>query len=834
MSGDRYICCDRQRRAALLDPAAPPNLSGIDYIEVLAGATTADPTVIQIILVKPLPRPLAALAGANISITGGVRFAAPMVADDIEMDPAAGPVERYRVTIPGNQLTDFSTYRLAIVKSASDPAQPPFIDPRLADVEFSFKVACPADFDCAPCAPDDEALPADSAFDYRVRDYPAFRRQILDRMIELVPDFAEDDPVDFTTTLIEAAAYRADQLSYRLDWVGTEAFLQTARSRTSIARHARLLDYTIGEGASARAFVQFDFAPGPGLAADGKMVVAAGTPALVRDTALPAQVDGATYARLLPALPIVFETVAPLTLWAWRNHIAFYTWSDDECRLPRGATRATLVADAPAGGALAPGDLILLKEIRSPVTGRQEDARSEARHVVRLTRADPVTDPLDPPRKLLDIEWNEADALPFDLIVQARNRDAAAGADTIACAEACGNVILADHGASFPPIEALGLPAADRSALTPKLSPDVPLTAETWRPVLDRGSVSRIDPIDLAQAPLAPARALVAVDPARATAAVSLEDDFGSWRARRDLLSSRRFDRDFVLEASVDGRLVFRFGDGVNGVAPTPVSPLTARGRFGSGTDGNIGADSLAHVVLPDNQKPVRLTITNPLGARGGTEAEPIAAIRIAAPQAFRVQERAVAEADYAAAARTFADVSNAVALARWTGAWQTMFVYVDRREGRPVDRAFARALVEHLERFRLMGFDVSVAGAKPASLDIQLRVCAREGEVRSAVAARVSGALRPHGAGGKPGFFHPDHFTFGSPLYASKLIAAVMAVPGVQSVQLLRFQRFGRLSQDEIATGVIRPNELEILQLNDDPSFPEEGKVSLVMGGGR
>ena len=62
----------------------------------------------------------------------------------------------------------------------------------------------------------------DPLFDYRVRDYPGFRRQLLDRMTELVPGFAEDDPVDFTTTLIVTAAYGADQLSYRLDWVGTE------------------------------------------------------------------------------------------------------------------------------------------------------------------------------------------------------------------------------------------------------------------------------------------------------------------------------------------------------------------------------------------------------------------------------------------------------------------------------------------------------------------------------------------------------------------------------------------------------------------------------------
>ena len=70
---------------------------------------------------------------------------------------------------------------------------------------------------------------------------------MLDRLSQLIPGFKEDDPVDFTTTLVEPAAYCADQQSYRLDW-GRRGVLSTARSRTSLARHARLVDYTVGEG----------------------------------------------------------------------------------------------------------------------------------------------------------------------------------------------------------------------------------------------------------------------------------------------------------------------------------------------------------------------------------------------------------------------------------------------------------------------------------------------------------------------------------------------------------------------------------------------------------
>jgi hypothetical protein len=834
MNGDRYVCCDENRRELLSDPAKLPNVSGIDYIVVLVAGPT---TTIEIVLAKPLALaavPGAAITGANIKLTGGVRFPAPKVDPVVAISPGAGSVARYTVTISGDQPTDFSTYRLAIVTGPNNPAPPAFIDVRLSEVDFSFKIACPSDFDCAPdCNAPPEPLPPDPGFDYRVRDYQGFRRQILDRLSELVPGFREDDPVDFTTTLVEALAYRADQQSYRLDWVGTEAFLSTARSRTSVARHARLVDYPPGEGASALVFARFTFRPGGGVP-DGTPL-AASTPLLVRSEGLPGVVPAADYRRVLAYKPTTFETVAALNLWEWRNAIAFHTWSDDECRLTNGATAATLVQSGGGSGALAPGDFLLLAETVSPETGDPDDARADRRHIVRLTRVTPANDQLNPALALVTVEWAAADALPFDLIIQARLDDSLGGSATITCAEAAANIMLADHGASAPPAPILGLPPSDIEALRPTLTPATPIDNESWRPVLDRADVARGAAVDLQAVPMVSATALAAVDPARSLPMLALEDDFATWTVRRDLLESGHFSRDFVIETGIDGRASFRFGDGINGLAPAPGTVLAPRGRFGSGPGGNIGVAALAHVVVPLAQQGADLTVTNPLPGRGGAAPESISAIRIGAPQAFRRQERAVTAADYAEAAMRHDEVANAIAIPRWTGAWQTILVFVDRKGGLPVDKPFRRVLVEHLEFYRLMGFDVALRGAVAAPLEIELLVCAKPGELRSTIAARVRDALRPSGGGsGEHGFFHADRFTFGSPLYLSRLIAAVMAVEGVQSVTPRKFQRLGRLSQSEISYGVIRPGDLEVLQLEDDPSFPEKGKLTLAMGGGR
>jgi hypothetical protein len=61
-----------------------------------------------------------------------------------------------------------------------------------------------------------------------------------------------------------------------------------------------------------------------------------------------------------------------------------------------------------------------------------------------------------------------------------------------------------------------------------------------------------------------------------------------------------------------------------------------------------------------------------------------------------------------------------------------------------------------------------------------------------------------------------------------------MMAVEGVQSVTPVKFQRFGYPAAGELEAGAIRPGALEVLQLSDDPNFPERGRLALDMGGGR
>ena len=95
-----------------------------------------------------------------------------------------------------------------------------------------------------------------SQVDYLAKDYASFR-QALARPAPAAVAAAGPSATRPTSaiTLVELLAYVGDQLSYYQDAVATEAYLETARQRISVRRHARLVDYQMHDGARARAFV---------------------------------------------------------------------------------------------------------------------------------------------------------------------------------------------------------------------------------------------------------------------------------------------------------------------------------------------------------------------------------------------------------------------------------------------------------------------------------------------------------------------------------------------------------------------------------------------------
>jgi hypothetical protein len=867
------LCCatDRDRRERVREKA----LNGIDFVEVGDGQTE--------IFVYFLGRAPEWIEPRYVRIDGGRRERDIPVLDlRVERSNELDDVMTLIVDRPG----DFSTYRLCILGRDEDGnpvSEPPAdFDPRYACIDFSFKASCPSDLDCAEpagCPPPSFAEPD---IDYLAKDFASFRRLMLDRLSLTLPDWRERHVPDMMVTLVELLAYVGDHLSYHQDSVGAEAFLATARQRTSVARHCRLVDYRLHEGCNARTWVVFEVSEPELELAAADLIFITAWPA--RPTAMVKLEDAAA---ALPDSCIVFQPLLPegrsrFTIQSDRNAIHFHDWDEEECCLPTGATRATLrdpgTIPPPEPGTegdpgcycpgreppadvrvnvsdgrwhrlgLAPGQVLVFEEAVGPRTGLPADADPSHRHAVRLTRATPSIDPLSG-TLLYEIEWCVEDALPFPLCLSAR-RDPP-DCDLIRDVSiARGNVVMADAGLGLnerldnvPVRHVAGRCADDCDAAEETES------AGRYRPRLLRPDVTFAAAYSPVIPPSGGCRAAAAAraldqDPRDCVAEVILSSSIAggsegqhSWRPQRDLLGSGPEDRHFVVEMDDERIAWLRFGDGVNGRAPAARESFRADYRTGVGTAGNVAPEAIVQIVFRRNfPDGAEIRIRNPLPGRGGTRPESTARAKLRAPHHFRnTLERAVAPSDYAAIVmRDFpALVQRAAAHLRSTGVAVEVQVTIDAFGGEP-ESSLLRLIEQHLERYRGIGRDIRVIPARPVSLRLELTVCVRPSFLRAHVKAALQKVL---GAGSWPGgrgFFHPDAMTFGDRITLSRIAAAAHRVEGVASVVVTHLERQGFGPNGEVEAGELVLRTFEVARLDNDPRVPENGVLELSMRGGR
>lgn len=311
------------------------------------------------------------------------------------------------------------------------------------------------------------------------------------------------------------------------------------------------------------------------------------------------------------------------------------------------------------------------------------------------------------------------------------------------------------------------------------------------------------------------------------------------WMPQRNLLGSGSRDRHFVAEIDNEGYAHLRFGDGELGRAPTPNSTLRATYRIGNGKTGNVGADTISHIVFNKTRlSGITLSARNPLPAEGGSEPEPMEEVKLFAPGTFRRElQRAITADDYSRLAERDRSetVQKAASSLRWAGSWYAMRVAVDPLASLEAEQGLLDEIKSSLHRYRRIGHDVMVLPARYVPLEIELTVCVLPNYLRGHVKAELLAIFSNRVLqGGRRGLFHPDNLTFGDDIYLSKLVAAAQAVEGVETVSVRKLQRFGEGPRQEIEEGVLPLSPLEVARLDSDPSFPERGKIVLNVRGGR
>ncbi|MBN9385051.1 MAG: putative baseplate assembly protein [Chitinophagaceae bacterium] len=846
----KYFCCDKRRRNAVKDH---PILNGIDFLEVVDNVTDAyedRQTTLLVHFIKDLGG--LTLDKSQVIIEGGDRIKniqVVAVEEGVFSPPIASPPEDAGkvLVVRVSEAGDFSTYTLRLVKDDTTDNPPDGVDPVMASIDFSFKVLCNNDFDCQPvhdCPPGPQQAPEIS---YLAKDFASFRQLMLDRMALSMPQWTERNPADIGIMLVEVLAYAGDYLSYQQDAVGTEAYLGTARKRISVRRHARLVDYYMHDGCNARTWVHLEIAKGVGVV----KIVKGGTAGFltkgVTDLPVSFRYDAASFETALEENVSVFEPMYDEELRYEHNEMKFYTWGDRDCCLPKGATCATLKGDLTT---LKPGQVLIFTEVKGPQTGNAADADPGHRHAVRLTEVMLTYDPLygsGMGLALTKIKWGTADALPFPLCISVLNGTNFWDEVSVAL----GNNVLVDHGMSVKDTVNSSLRPDTVEASTMVLAgtgtsgcceeaASSPLPAR-FAPVLTRGPLTFAAPYnagDLSQ----PAAAAFEWSMRDVGPSILLMEDGTAekWLPQRDLLESRGNANEFVVEVESDGISHIRFGDDKLGKRPQAGTRFLAAYRVGNGTSGNIGRDAIASVVTnnPDITGGTQtvLSVTNPFAADGGVDPESMERVRQNAPAAFRTQERAVTAGDYEDMALRCSDaIQRAACTFRWTGSWRTAFLTIDRLGGETITTDFEDDIRTKMDRYRMAGQDVEVNGPEYVSLELEMVICVKPnyypGDVKAALLKIFSNRVLPNGT---LGVFHPDNFSFGQPVYLSRLYAAAQAVDGVASVQITQLKRQGDDNNDAVDTGQLSLGRLEIARLDNDPNYPDHGVFTLIMNGGK
>lgn len=845
---------------------------------------SVDETKLVVTFIQPIATTPFLLEVRSYSMTGGQRIFPRIVS--VEKYPPDMPHDfsHDSVVLKLNEVGDFSVYTLTV----NEPEDGQELDPFFASKKLRFRVQCDDPFDCRP--PEQET-PAPKelavAIDYLTKDYAGFRQALLEFVPTRLPAWTERSEADIGMMLLELFAATADTLSYMQDRVANEAFLDSAGQRRSVAGHLALIDYEMDQGSSAFAWLQFQVNESVKLPKDRGLRVR-NKPVRDIETIIVFETHGDS--TLLPEyneLPVYAATNADcclpkdaLSLMLAGNYAnlkkGYHVLLDDGVD-QRDIVRLSEVVSTSSGNTilkwtkatplrysycvrpfdpdLCNGVLMHVDLCKRTITVGLLDNRSRfvEKRLTVGTHADITLDGKAAPLEKLTVglfvqyQLSVCQCFVVKLVAQSGRRLVVRG-----------NLVPATHGETV------------EESLLDLQKPTAPKNQPELDRLLDRGLRLRRGPLAYYDRKLPiPPQTKDPTEPStrqppRSISTLKVNVGNDEWLEKPTLLYSAVHGKDFRVEIDDQGNATIRFGKKKLGFGSRPVfdfkektpSPttITATYRVGGGVAGNVAAATLVDIQPHEKQAPAGIvSVTNPLPATGGRDLESRDHARRFAPADFKKPLVALTAADYQAAAAEFLfeetrAIQRANAAFRWTGSWLTATLALDpfqsdlpAREEQDRQKRLREGTLAFLNFRRLAGYDLEVAArALYVPLELNIRICLKQGVPADVVERGVLEAL---GAidlpGGRKGFFHPDNFTFGQPLYVSRLFAAIAAVPGVAAAHITRLCRFRALdfqkqTDENLARGYVRVAADEILRLDNNRNFPENGTIAIqLLGGG-
>ena len=830
-------------------------VTGIDFVQVV---DPEDQTVLRVFfLIDPdklndpivntaaLPADVPTTTVKIKSVSGGERLAEVPVVRTTYKQVALNGETRTVLEIQTAEPGDFSIYRLTIIDEPKHR-----IDRFFNGVEFSFKQGCPSLLDCR--RPEHECPPeefVDFPVDYLARDFVSIRNALFDYAAQRYPRWIEKIEADAGVMLAEVMAALGDEFSYIQDRYAREAYLETATQRRSLRYHTQLVDYSIHNGLSAGTFLDLtvESSVGGSFVSAGKRVWAVGQ----GESPIPFELGNGL-------ADTTSDNGSPRRFWvqaAW-NTMPVHLPDDSQPCLGVGATELFLRGAFPTTTQIPAGEdpakfwiakWLLLK------TDPEDPSIPARRHLIRVVEVEHTTDPLtldlaNNPIAITRIKWEDEQALPFEMCLP----------DMVVR----GNLVFATAGETITELFTIrtnnNIPLQQAGLATRAVERQGPLDDVAGRrSVMFMSSLrqTELDGLGWLGA-LRDARPEVELQEVNATNLQPLQPP-QIWEWRRSLLDSRGFEDHFTLDHGTWRRIIgfqrigeviehldyasgsgftIRFGDGEFGQIPGDGTVFQVRYRTGPGTRANLPADTIINLTNPANEAEADLTgvlvaATNPLAVTSGVDSENAEAIKQLAPEAFRaITFRAVRPEDYAEIAERLPFVQRAGARFRWTGSWLSTFVTADPLGSFQLSPEQRTELTNLMDCVRQAGREVFIGNPRFVNIDLEIRICVEPFAYAGQVKARVIEALLGRkGVRATKGFFHPDNFTFGTPLRRASLEATIQDVAGVRGVEQMRIRARGITDWrvfDEL-TFPVRHDQ--IIRLENDPRFPERGSLRII-----
>ena len=872
-------------RARLMTDSPGPNApNGIKLLRVVEVHNLSDTAVIEVYFynLNYLIAIIAKYTGSNslaktiFPISGGTRVRAGSALGQVQVD-STGSLPNTAITQPDatkpvlrlivKPIGDYSTYTLGLSTAGILST---VIDPLFAEIRFKFRPGCFNN----NCAPEwESALPPfeEPVIDYLAKDYGSFRQTMIAAMSRRVPGWEPTSEADLDMVLAELFSVAADELSDYQDRVMNEAYLASARKRVSLARHARLMDYHIHQGNQASTWLALEIGHDTG---QKVFQLEQGLKTWTGES----KIDDTTHKKKEAESSEVFLSRhdGPQTVHQYMNNIGLYTWSDTITALKAGSTRADLklyrklylgdsnppIKVKTQAAADEIRDLIrnerirhlLIQEHLNPQTGKTPGENPAKRQLLRLIAAgaesikDPITN-----EWLVRVRWEKKDALHFDYCFTvdcpSDNPGTAIGAvKNISLFH--GNLVEVFHGREDTAI------FKDEGRLLDFTDPDKPLQFHYER--TRWGAICRLPEVALAYEQTQPGGDV----PPVSTLQVEVTPPGDPWNEVPNLIHSDDSAENgdhFVVETDENRRSLLRFGNGKNGRELPDGAEVTCTYQYGLPLDGNVGADTIVSFqedsikVVPSSPPDPPLppfvlrSCWNPFDVTNGCDREPTAEIIRRVPEAYRYRQlRAVTLADYIARAEEIEGVSRAAARYAWTGSWRTVRVTIDPIGTNELSYELRKTVADYLNAIRLIGEDIEIRPPVFVPIEITVVLCAEQNvwreDLQFVLEQEFSAGWTPDG---RKGFFHPDEWTFGQPLYASQIIGRAMKVTGVEhavgqktgtppaektiSVSIKRWN-----SPFTATDSLTQLNHNEIILVMNDSDHMEQGFIRFEIKGGR